>query len=111
MKLRAKEGSAAFHLTNPTTGETWVEPNEAYLQPWQIEKMVDRPELIRQFAHHLARMKSAELNAPVEVRVQSLVQLNDRPPAALVDPRVDLAKEPYRIGPSTWITAAPPSPR
>ena len=69
--------------------------------------MVKRPEMIRQFAHYLAELKSRELGSPVEVRVRSAIQLNDRPPQPLVDPAIDLAKEPYRLGPADWVTRIP----
>jgi hypothetical protein len=72
--------------------------------------MVKRPELMRQFAHYLAARKEKEIGTPVEVRVHSNVRLNARPPAPIVDPNVDLSKEPYRIGPAKWITAKPSSP-
>ena len=41
---------------------------------------------------------------------RSGVKLNARPIKPLIDWKVDLASEPYRIGPSHWITTAPPSP-
>jgi vitamin K-dependent gamma-carboxylase len=107
MKLRDKEGDATFIVTNPATGETWHESADAYLEPWQTRKMVNRPELIRQFTHHLAALKSAEVGTTVEVRVQSIVRLNHREPGVMIDPQIDLSKEPHRIGPAKWIVRQP----
>jgi hypothetical protein len=108
MKLRSKEGQATFVVTNPVTQETWHVDPEWHLEWWQAQQMVKRPELIRQFAHYLAVQKEKEIGAPVEVRVQSSVRLNDHPPAAIVDPAVDLSKEPYRLGSAYWLTQRPP---
>jgi hypothetical protein len=103
MKLRGKTGRATFIVVNPATRETWIEFPSDYLESWQARKMATRPELIRQFAHHLATLEGKRTGVPVEVYVKSRVKLNDHPTAALVDPRVDLGKEPYRIGAAAWI--------
>jgi hypothetical protein len=108
MKLRSKEGRATFIVTNPATQETWPVDPEWHLESWQAQQMVKRPELIRQFAHYLAAQKEKEIGVPVEVRVHSRVKLNDHPPAAIVDPAVDLSKEPYRLGSANWVTQRPP---
>jgi vitamin K-dependent gamma-carboxylase len=109
MKLRSKSGDAVFVVTNPATRESWQESPDAYLEPWQIPQMIKRPELIRQFAHHLRARKEKEIGAPVEVRVHTAVRLNDHPPAPIVDPDVDLSREPYRIGSAPWIIREPAS--
>jgi vitamin K-dependent gamma-carboxylase len=107
MKLRDKEGVALFFVTDPVKKETWCARTEAHLEPWQHRQMAKRPELIRQFAHYLATVNQQELGSPVEVRVQSLVSLNNHPPARLIRPEIDLSKEPYRIGPAKWISPRP----
>jgi vitamin K-dependent gamma-carboxylase len=109
MKLRSKTGTADFIVTNPVTQETWYENASDYLEPWQARQMIKRPELIRQFAHYLASRFERETGTAVEVRVHSQVRLNDHPPAPIVDPRVDLSREPYRLGSSRWITPRPPA--
>jgi vitamin K-dependent gamma-carboxylase len=104
MKLRGKVGRTIFVVTDPATKETWRERPADFLESWQVRKMSTRPELIRQFAHYLAAYEKMESGAAVEVRVDSRVRLNSRPSEVLIDPAVDLAKEPYRIGPAGWIT-------
>jgi vitamin K-dependent gamma-carboxylase len=107
MKLRGKIGQTVFLVRNPATEELWLESAEDYLEPWQARKMRTRPDLIRQFAHHLARLYAHEIGAPVKVRVQSFASLNGHPPGALIDPEMDLSDEPYRLTPSKWITPRP----
>jgi hypothetical protein len=104
MKLRGKVGRTIFMVTDPARKETWRERPADFLESWQVRKMSTRPELIRQFAHYLAAYEKMESGAAVEVRVDSKVRLNSRPSEVLIDPAVDLAKEPYRIGPARWIT-------
>ncbi len=104
MKLRDKKGAAQFEVTAPSTGAIWLENPAAYLKPWQAEKLPGRPELLRQFAHHLATLHARRLGHPVEVRVYTQVRLNGHPPRPIIDPTVDLAKQPYRLAPDTWIT-------
>jgi vitamin K-dependent gamma-carboxylase len=107
MKLRGKTGRATFVVVNSGTGEVWPALPSDYLEPWQSRKMATRPELIRQFAHHLAALEEKRCGVPVEVHVKSRVKLNRRPSATLIDPRVDLGKEPYSIGAAAWILRDP----
>ena len=111
MKLRNKSGEIAFEVTNPATNETWSENPASYLTRWQVRALVRRPELIRQFAHHLASVVEKRIGSPVEVRAYSLLRLNEREERPIVDPTVDLAREPYRIGPADWIMPEPPPPK
>lgn len=103
MKLRIKEGTASFRVTDPASGRTTaVDPGDV-LHPWQHDKMAIRPEMLRQFAHHLAGLW-AEAGVPdVEVRVITNVSLNGRPAQPLVDPDVDLAAEPVSLGAPDWV--------
>ena len=66
--------------------------------------MSTRPELILQFAHHLADVWASEHDlSDVEVRARVCVSLNGRKPALLIDPDVDLTKVEFGIGPDSWI--------
>ena len=51
------------------------------------------PEMMREFAHFLGK-KNEEKGQDVEVRVLALCSLNGRKPQLLVDPTVDLARQP-----------------
>jgi vitamin K-dependent gamma-carboxylase len=107
MKLRGKVGETVFVVMNPATRELWFDRAENYLASWQVRKMETRPDLIRQFARHLAMVTTKELETPVKVRAQTIVRLNGHPPAQLIDPEFDLSEEPYRIAASKWITPRP----
>ena len=53
------------------------------------------PEMMREFAQHL-RQKHAEKGQEIEVRVLALCSLNGRKPQLLINPTVDLSREPRR---------------
>jgi hypothetical protein len=65
--------------------------------------MASRPHMILEFAHHLARDFEARLGRPVEVRAEVTCSLNGREPQLLVDPEVDLAREPRGQRHKPWI--------
>jgi hypothetical protein len=110
MKLRDKAGQTTFTVFNPVKNEFWFETADDYLKGWQTRKMATRPDLIRQFAHHLATLREKQLGTPVKVRAQAMVALNGRPPEPLIDPETDLSEEPYSIAPSKWILHRRDSP-
>jgi vitamin K-dependent gamma-carboxylase len=105
MKLRDKEvADLRIVASNPATGEQLEVDPYAYLSERQVSKMPTRPDMIRQFAHHVADELRRDGRGSFEVRVRALVGLNGRPPSLLVDPEVDLAAVPdvpYR--PADWI--------
>ncbi len=103
MKLRGKDGEIAFHVVSPTTGEQWIVDPRVELVDWQVRKMSGRPDMILQYAHHLAEEMVWEADGPVEVHAVANVSLNGRPAQLLVDPEVDLAQETWGIAPSSWI--------
>ncbi len=108
MKLRSKVASAHFVVTDPATAERrLVDPREE-LSEWQARKMAGRPELILQYAHHLAeRLAVVDPVSGVHRRqqVRAIVDcsLNGRDPQPLVDPDVDLAAIESSLAPATWI--------
>jgi hypothetical protein len=69
------------------------------LASWQYESMTIRPELIRQFAHHL----SAEAGPGTRVYARALISLNGRRPQLMIDPKVNLAAESATLGTPSWI--------
>lgn len=103
MKLRDKAGRARFRLEDLETGERWVVRPERRLPKRSAAMMRTRPDLLLQYAHHLAEEARAEGHARVAVYADVEVRLNGRPPRRLVDPTVDLAAEPRTLGPAPWI--------
>lgn len=113
MKLRDKEGEATFVIVDPRTGTRRtvrpIDDSRAHagerLPEWQADPMAVRPELIRQYAHHLADLAIAgHPGAPrPQVHVLANVSLNGRPPQPMIDPAVDLAAVPATLGTPTWV--------
>lgn len=109
MKLRDKQAETSFVVTDPSNGQSWeIEPGD-FLTNRQKFRMNGHPDLIHQFALHVADQYRREYGMNVEVRVKSLASLNGRPPAVLIDPTCDLAKQPHGLGLRTWITPHPES--
>lgn len=103
MKLRTKSGNSIFSVVHPQTGQTWTVDPARYLPPWQLVKMTTKPDLIVQFAHHLAEEKRREGYDGVEVRARVMASLNGRKQQLMIDPTVDLAKEQVTLLPARWI--------
>jgi hypothetical protein len=76
-----------------------------HLPEWQYNSMKTRPELIRQYAHHLADLAvEREPNKPRPgVHAISMVSLNGRQPQPMIDEKVDLAAEPATLGTPSWV--------
>ena len=104
MKLRSKQGETQYFVTDPATRDTRVVDPAKHLLPSQLDEMSTRPDMILQFAHHLAEQARRGGATNVEVRVMARVSLNGRPPHLLVDPRVNLAARPRNLWPAPWIT-------
>ena len=105
MKLRDKEGDVSFTVVDPRTGHrTKFAPGDGLLT-WQYEEMTVRPELIRQFAHELARRAAkAHPGSPrARVYARAMISLNGRKPQLMINPRVDLAAEPATLGTPSWV--------
>jgi hypothetical protein len=103
MKLRDKEGRAAFTISDPASGQEWKVSLRKYLTSRQRSKVVTRPDMILQFSHYLAEEKRREGFENVEVRVRAMTSLNGRERQLLIDPAVDLAKQPRNLLPASWI--------
>jgi hypothetical protein len=108
--LVEKAGIVTFRLTDPVSGHTWTDDASAMLTLSQRRVMTNDPELIRQTAHLLADQVVERGEVRPQVRVDAMVSLNGRPAAPMIDPDVDLAAEPWRLGHQHWILAAPSSP-
>jgi vitamin K-dependent gamma-carboxylase len=109
MKLRDKSAVASFLVTDTETGEQWLVDPQQELTEWQSRKMSGRPDMILDYAHHLARTM-ARPGARDRITVHATVScsLNGRPPQFLIDPEVDLAHEPRSMAPAPWIVPLAP---
>lgn len=108
MKLRDKQSETSFEVTDPAIRETWeIVPGE-FLTARQEAVMSGHPDMIHQFARHVARQYRQDYGMNVEVRVKASASLNGRKAAVLIDPAVNLAAEERNFRPKRWITPVPP---
>ncbi len=104
MKLRDKRGRAVFTVRDPATGDEWQFTPADMLARHQASKVAARPDMILQYAHHIARIFEEEDGIKdVEVRARVCVSLNGRPAALLIDPERDLTKVPRDLRHADWI--------
>lgn len=105
MKLRDKRADARFTVVFRDTGEQrLVDPREEDLALWQYGKMACRPDMVHQYARHLAeRLRAPGSARTPEVRAVVKCSLNGREPRDLVDSTVDLARTPRNLFHATWI--------
>lgn len=92
MKLRDKEGTVAFKVVDPESGKSWPVDARDFLTYRQVRKMVARPDMILEFAHHLRDHWSRvyAIRSP-QVYVRSFVSVNGRPFERFIDETIDLA--------------------
>jgi hypothetical protein len=105
--LTEKEGRVRFVLTDPTTERMHTVWPDDELAPFQVRAMSTRPDLIRQYAHHLADAAVADGAARPEVRADAWVAIGGRPRQRLIDPTVDLAAESLSLWPADDIEPSP----
>lgn len=106
--VREKNGSLHYRVTEPTSGRTWVVSPHEYLDWRQANEMAAQPDMILQLARHIA-WDFAQRGVPnVSVEADSLVSLNGRPPARMIDPEADLTRVDESSG--DWILPAPAGP-
>jgi vitamin K-dependent gamma-carboxylase len=91
------------YVTDPNTGsDIQVQPAE-FLSLKQVSRMGWRPDMVRQFAHFLADRYPRFGPKPVQVEVRMFVSVNGRKPKLFIDPLVNLAGEPRRLGRPRWL--------
>lgn len=103
MMLRTKRGEAAFLVRDLETEETWLIDPRAELKTWQYQRMVGRPDMILQYAHHLGERFRFEGHPDLEVKATVEVSLNGRPKQTLVDPNVNLLLQSRNLRPRSWV--------
>ena len=103
MKLRSKKAKARFTVTRPPNHSVLlIEPKE-FMPRWQARKMATRPDMILQFSHFLARTFGQDKPESIEVRADVMASLNGRQYQRLIDPNIDLSKQPRTLSSNQWI--------
>ena len=103
MMLRSKQTKAAFEITHPSSKRVWYILPRDYLTARQARKMPKNPDMVLQFAHHLAERWRVNGFDNVEVRASVWCSLNGRAASLLVDRERDLTKVKSSIWPADWI--------
>jgi hypothetical protein len=106
--VREKNGSIRYRVRWGDAEREVQVPPSRYLTSHQEREMSGQPDLILQLARHIAHDFEARGHEDVQVRVDALVSLNGRRAAPMIDPDVDLAREPDTIALMHWITPSPP---
>jgi vitamin K-dependent gamma-carboxylase len=99
--LTEKSGSVEFRVVT-SEGERLVKPRDE-LSALQTKMMSTQPDMIHEYALHLARRFARPGHPPIEVYADSWAALNGRPSQRLVDPALDLAAEPRSLAPARFI--------
>jgi hypothetical protein len=103
MKLRDKSSEELQVVARSSAGRTMVIEPRSYVTDDQLEEMGTRPDMLQQFARHVAEDLERRGLGRRAVHVRADVSLNRRPPQPLVDPRVDLASVPRDLRHASWI--------
>jgi len=102
--LVEKVGQATFTIRDPQTGRQSEVDNSDYLTDYQEKQMAIQPDLILQYAHHLAEVYRRDYGITnPEVTVDCFVALNGRASQRLIDPNVNLAAQTDHLMPKPWI--------
>ena len=107
MMLRSKRGSTEFKVV--TKNDTIRVELDRYLMPWQIAAMTGKPDMIVQFAQHLAGMNWGGDTTQIQVFAVAVASVDEGPRFFIVDSTMDLAKtisSPFSQG---WIIREPAS--
>jgi hypothetical protein len=101
--LMEKNGYTVFTVKDASTGKKHIIDNTEYLTRLQEKQMSFQPDMILEFAHHLAKVyRSKGWNDP-QVFAESYVTLNGRPSQLFIDTSVNLAKEKESFRHKRWI--------
>jgi hypothetical protein len=113
MKLRDKEGTVQFTVSDRATGARAVLEEADLSKELTLKQIRDvscKPELLAHYARHLREVYAAKGYRDPAVFAKALVSLNGRPYFPLVNPDVDLATvehSPWRV--AAWIMPLDPA--
>jgi len=95
MKLRSKSSKfSVYVIDNDTKAKKQIRLKH-YLSKRQRRKIKSKPDMILQFAHHLATKEAERGKKNVAIYVDSRCGLNGRPKSTFIDPQVDLSTIEY----------------
>ena len=101
--LVEKTGLVEYRVRDPVSGRVWAVNPAGRLTPLQVKMMAQSPDMILEYAHHLAGEFARRGHGDVQVFADAYASINGRPSQPLVDPGVDLARERDSLLPARWI--------
>jgi hypothetical protein len=104
MKLRSKSAETMVVVARSPDGSRTIaiEPR-TYVTEDQLEEMETRPDMLQQFARHVAEDLERRGLGRMAVHTRAEVSLNGRPPQPMIDPRADLGSVPRDLRHASWI--------
>jgi vitamin K-dependent gamma-carboxylase len=106
--LMEKNGSVDFRVLEPGTGRIFHVAAADYFTPYQVAMMAPQPDMVQEAARIVAAdFRARGVEAP-RVFADAFASLNGRPMQRLVDPRVDLSREPEGLANKSWILPLAP---
>ena len=103
MLLRDMDAKGRLYATDPESGRTWQIDLSEYLTRRQASNMLRWPDMTLQFSHWIGEKYRAQGHEQIEVRARVLASLHGREPQFLIDPTVDLTKQPRTLAPAPWV--------
>ncbi|MDI1444097.1 HTTM domain-containing protein [Polyangium sp. 6x1] len=100
--LVEKLGFVELRIHDPATGRTIRAEPSRWLTPLQTKMMAQSPDMILEFAHHVADDYAAR-GKHVAVYADAWVTMNGRPSRRIIDPSVDLTTVRDSLLPKPWI--------
>lgn len=95
MMLRSRTGKLNFNIVNKETKASTTVNIDAYLSKKQRRRIAAYPDFIWQFAQHLKKEYAEKGEAISVYALNSKVSINGKPFRAFIDPKIDLANEPW----------------
>lgn len=103
MMLRSKWGWVRYKVVAPSAEKEWsVHPTE-YVTDHQYGRMVGKPDMILELAHHIAEKYRAQGYEDVEVYAECMLHFNGRPVVPFTDTTTNLAAEKRSLSDYTWV--------
>lgn len=99
--LIEKTGHVELRVRDPKTKREWTVSPRAELTAMQTQMMSTQPDMIAQYARHLAHVYARRGVRDVEVYADSWASLNGRLAQRLIDPGADLARAEHPFAPRT----------
>lgn len=103
MMLRGKPVVLGYAIKDLATGKVVDGGVQRFINSEQQDRFGRDPEMILHFAHYLGEEYESITGNRCEVHALAMASLNGRKPELLIDPNVDLLREPRGFYPRAWI--------